>query len=189
MRRLLIVDRQGKRVFLRSPDVGTFTCIAAEGTVLTPGTKAGVLHRLDVAYDLMVPEGVTGRVSTVPPERVHAPVEFGAVLYELVPFAQVVGDETVSDDKATPLDGLAVRAPYSGRFWHRPAPKDPAFVKEGDILEPGRTLGLIEVMKTFTHLSYEAQGELPSKARIIKLLAADGDEVSAGDPLIEVEGA
>jgi len=187
-RRELVVERQEKRILLRSPEVGTFTCVASEGAVLTPGSSAGVLHRLDVAIQLIVPDGVTGRVVGVPPQRVHAPVDYGEVLYELAPLAQALDAEG-----ADPLDeepaGLVVHAPYSGRFWHRPAPKDPAFVKEGDILEPGRTVGLIEVMKTFTHLSYEAGGELPTKARIIKLLAGDGDEVSEGDPLIEIENA
>jgi biotin carboxyl carrier protein len=185
--REFIVERQEQRIFLRAPEVGTFTCVVEEGAVLTPGSRAGVLHRLDVAFELIVPAGVTGRIVSIPPERVHAPVEYGAVLYELAPLATTVIDSQQKESAVKTRSALALRAPYSGRFWHRPAPEDPAYVQIGDVLEPGRTVGLIEVMKTFTHLSYEARGALPQKARIVKLLADDGDEVDEGDPLIEVE--
>ena len=42
-------------------------------------------------------------------------------------------------------------------------------------------------MKTFTHLHYDAGSDLPTKARAVRLLVEDGEEVSQGDPLIEVE--
>ena len=53
--------------------------------------------------------------------------------------------------------------------------------------EDQQTVGLIEVMKTFTHLAYTADGGLPENARIVRVLVGDGDEVREDDPLLEVE--
>ena len=183
----VIVRREGERTLLCAPEVGWFTRALPRNTPVGHGTAVGVIATLGRTRELVLPSGVSGRIVSRRPERVHEPVGWGTTLYELEPLEPTEGAEAAGTDAAAAADGAVFRAPYSGRFWHRPAPKDPAFVKEGDILEPGRTVGLIEVMKTFTHLSYEARGELPSKARILKLLAGDGDEVSEGDPLIEIE--
>ena len=62
-------------------------------------------------------------------------------------------------------------------------------MQPGDLLSEGHTLGLIEVMKTFTHLHYAPNDALPASAKVVRMLAEDGDEVSEGDPLIEVAPA
>ena len=181
------LETRDGRTLLVSPAVGLFTCARFPGEVLVPGQQAGALDCLGVAYTLCVPAGVTGRIVSPPPERVHEPVDYGSVLYELVP----VGTGAESGDDA-PQGGvaeaaLAVLAPYSGRFWHRSSPGDPPFVKAGDVVREGDTLGLIEVMKTFTHLYYEPGATLPKAARIKSLLVEDGGEVSADAPLIAIE--
>jgi acetyl-CoA carboxylase biotin carboxyl carrier protein len=81
------------------------------------------------------------------------------------------------------------RSPSAGRFWHRASPAEPPLVGEGDELEPGRAIGLIEVMKTFTLVLYAPGGALPTRARVVRVLAADGAEVADGAPLLELEGA
>ncbi len=43
-----------------------------------------------------------------------------------------------------------VLAPIPGTFYRKPAPGEPAFKSEGDTVAAGDTIGLIEVMKTFT---------------------------------------
>ncbi|NOT31168.1 MAG: acetyl-CoA carboxylase, biotin carboxyl carrier protein, partial [Planctomycetes bacterium] len=74
-----------------------------------------------------------------------------------------------------------------GRFWQRPAPNDPPFLRAGDALADGQTIGLIEVMKTFTHLVYRSGGELPARAKVVRLLVADGAEIESGGALFELE--
>jgi biotin carboxyl carrier protein len=70
----------------------------------------------------------------------------------------------------------------------------------GLLLAPGQAVGLIEVMKTFAQVQYRpdvtgvagATGKgrpLPERARIVRLIAADGAEVARGAPLFEVEPA
>lgn len=185
----LLVARDENGTHLLSPGVGHFTQGRPRGSLLAPGDVAGVIETLGVARELIVPASVTGRIVSDPPQRVHEPVGYRSPLYTLSPIDAAAADAAV-EERAGPASGaLVFRAPYSGRFWHRPSPNDPAFVSEGDVFAAGATIGLIEVMKTFTHLHYDATGELPEKARAVRLLVGDGEEVSQGDPLIEVEGA
>lgn len=74
-----------------------------------------------------------------------------------------------------------VQAPLPGTFYHRSAPGQPPFKAPGDAVAPGDTLGLIEVMKTFTPVAAEAAG------RFVRFLIDDGDAVMAGEPLYELE--
>jgi biotin carboxyl carrier protein len=184
-------------LLLCAPTVGVLTQALPEGRALTPGAPAGVLLQLGRVIELVTPPGVCGRVVSARPERVHRPVGYGEVLYALAPFAAGAGDEEggVPADAAVLAGGAsgssapALRAPYAGRFWARPAPGDPAFVSAGDVLASGATVGLLEVMKTFTQVHYEPAGDLPARARVVRVVPADGADVSAGDALVEVEPA
>jgi acetyl-CoA carboxylase carboxyltransferase component len=87
--------------------------------------------------------------------------------------------------RATAGSALAVRAPSSGRYWGRPAPGKPAFVAVGDVVTAGQTVGLLEVMKTFHRVTYGGDA-LPPRARVTAIAPADGDDLSAGDVIIEL---
>ena len=51
-------------------------------------------------------------------------------------------------------------APIPGTFYRRPAPDQPPFKGEGDDVAVGDTIGLIEVMKTFSAVIAEASGKI-----------------------------
>jgi biotin carboxyl carrier protein len=183
----LLLGREGDRLVLRSPEVGLFSCALPAGALLGPRAAAGVLHSLGRRFDLVAPSGAAGRVVNARPERVLAPVGYGTVLYELAPLEVGGPVATTASTAETAAGALFFRAPCSGRFWQRPAPADEPFVRAGDVVEDGRTLGLIEVMKTFTHVVYRAGGELPERARVKRFLVTDGGEVEDGSALLEFE--
>jgi biotin carboxyl carrier protein len=54
------------------------------------------------------------------------------------------------------------------------------FKNEGDPVSVGETIGLIEVMKTFTPVLAEESG------KIVKFLAENEDAIMAGQPLAEL---
>jgi len=111
-------------------------------------------------------------------------------LYELEAISGSGAAPAVGDRAESARSGaLVLRSPQTGRFYHRPSPCDPAFVDAGAIVEDGRPVGLIEVMKTFSHVSYVASGGLPKRAKIVRMLAADGEDVKQGAPLCEIEPA
>ena len=184
----LLLGREGERVLLRSPEVGYFTRALPAGALLAPRAAAGVLHSLGRRIELVTPAGVAGRVVNAPPELVLAPVGYGTVLYELAPLESGVPlAAPPSGGPEAAAGALSFRAPHSGRFWQRPSPNEAPFVRAGELIEDGRTLGLIEVMKTFTHVVYRAGSELPPRARVARVLVADGGDVEEGGALLELE--
>ena len=177
-----------ERLRLLSPDVGLFTEALGPGAIVAPGQRVGTLLRLGRAAALVAPAGALGRVVSGPPERVLRPVGYGEVLYELAPLA---APEAAPAELEPAAAGalLVLASPQSGRFYHRPSPLEPPFAERGDLLEEGRPIGLIEVMKTFAHVPYHARPGLPRRARFVRFLCPDGAEVEAGAPLIELEPA
>jgi biotin carboxyl carrier protein len=74
-----------------------------------------------------------------------------------------------------------IPAPLPGVFYRRPAPDQPPFKSDGDAVAVGDTVGLIEVMKTFTAVVAEEEG------RLIRFLVDNEDAVMAGQPLYELD--
>ncbi|KAA3604304.1 MAG: biotin carboxyl carrier domain-containing protein [Planctomycetota bacterium] len=87
----------------------------------------------------------------------------------------------------TGVEGLCQCAAQAGRFYRRPEPQAPTYVQEGDEVQAGRTIGLIEVMKTFTPIRYEPGNHLPNPARIVRFFVDDGGDVEEGQALVEVQ--
>lgn len=75
----------------------------------------------------------------------------------------------------------AIHAPFPGVFYRRPAPDKPSFVNEGQQVEAGTVIGLIEVMKQFFELKAEAAGT------IIAFQVEDETVVEAGESLATLE--
>lgn len=74
-----------------------------------------------------------------------------------------------------PSEGLLpVKVLTAGTFWRRPSPRDADFVKVGESVEKGRTIGLIEVMKTFAPVVATAA------CMFDRWAVADGAAVEAG---------
>lgn len=76
-----------------------------------------------------------------------------------------------------------VSAQLPGVFYRRPNPEADPYVEEGSPVEPGQTVALIEVMKTFNEVKAEAAGTVTA------FLLQDGDEVEMGQDLVEIADA
>jgi biotin carboxyl carrier protein len=184
---LLVSDANGERV-LRSPDVGWFTLALPRGALVAPGETAGVLTRLGTSFDLRVPTAAHGVIVSDPPDLVRKPVGYGDVLYRFAPLEAAHAQQSPSrPTPAASTAALVLRAPQSGRFYHRPAPGEEPFVAIGAIVKDGQPVGMIEVMKTFSHVTWRATRDLPARARVVALSVADGADVKAGDVLLELE--
>lgn len=187
-----LVDRSADRVLLRAPEVGLFAGALPPGSIVVPGQAAGTIETLGRVRALLVPPEVGGRIVSDPPALARSPVGFGDVLYALTAIEAAgssAGSRSESSPDAPSGRALCLRAPHAGRFYHRPAPGDASFVQPGATVEDGQPVGMIEVMKTFSHVPYLASALLPRRAKVLRLLAADGADVKAGDPLLEVEPA
>ena len=74
-----------------------------------------------------------------------------------------------------------ILAPIPGTFYRAPSPTEPPFKNDGDKVAVGDTIGLIEVMKTFTPVEADVSGTL------LKFIVENEDAVMAGQPLCEIE--
>jgi acetyl-CoA carboxylase biotin carboxyl carrier protein len=180
---------EGGRQRLVAPAVGLLTCARAQGEVLVEGEECGTLLVLGRAFALVAPPGISGRIANAAPERLHAPLGFGDLVYELEPLGASVAAGPAAPAASASASGLVLRSPQTGRFYHRSSPSDPPFAKAGDLLGEGSPVGLIEVMKTFTHVTYRAASGLPANARVLRYLVADGADVKQGAALLELERA
>jgi len=75
----------------------------------------------------------------------------------------------------------AITAPMSGVFYRTPRPDEPPFVQEGDTVEVGQTVGLIEAMKVFSPVLSDVSG------RVVLVKAKNGSTVQEGEVLMLVE--
>jgi acetyl-CoA carboxylase biotin carboxyl carrier protein len=64
-----------------------------------------------------------------------------------------------------------VRAPMVGTFYHAPAPGEPPFVAEGDLVEAGQQIGVLEAMKLMNPVEADRRG------RVAKILVPDHTSV------------
>jgi len=75
-----------------------------------------------------------------------------------------------------------ILSPLPGTFYRRPAPDQPVYKSEGDMVAVGEVIGLVEVMKSFNEVKSTVAG------KIVKFLTENEDAVMAGQPLADVEG-
>ncbi|HHW14266.1 MAG TPA: acetyl-CoA carboxylase biotin carboxyl carrier protein [Firmicutes bacterium] len=75
----------------------------------------------------------------------------------------------------------AVCAPMVGTFYRAPSPDADPFVKEGDVVEPGQPLCIIEAMKLMNEIEAEVRG------RVERILVENAQPVEYGQPLFILE--
>jgi acetyl-CoA carboxylase biotin carboxyl carrier protein len=74
-----------------------------------------------------------------------------------------------------------IKSPIMGVFYKSPSPSSAAFVNEGDVVEAGKTICIIEAMKVMNEI------KAAFKAKILKILVENGKPVNADQDLFEVE--
>lgn len=74
-----------------------------------------------------------------------------------------------------------IKSPLPGTFYRRPDPQGEPYVQEGDTVEPGDVVGLIEIMKTFHEIHSDAAG------RVARFLVENSALVDAGQDIIALE--
>ncbi|HSW39178.1 MAG TPA: pyruvate carboxylase subunit B, partial [Acidobacteriota bacterium] len=78
---------------------------------------------------------------------------------------------------------MTIDAPFVGVFYLSPGPGKPHFVKEGDTVDAGSKLCIVEAMKLFNEIT------APKRCRILKILATEGQAVEKGQPIFGIDEA
>ncbi len=74
-----------------------------------------------------------------------------------------------------------VKTSIPGVFYRKPSPDEPNFVEDGDTVEEGQVIGLVEVMKNFNEVKSTAAGTLK------QFLVENEGEVGVGDDIAVIE--
>ena len=111
---------------------------------------------------------------------------------QVVPIIEAAKIETVSANtnsasapelelEVTPSNIVELIAPLVGTFYQSAKPGSQAFVKEGDIIQAGQIICIIEAMKIFNEIEAEVSG------KVVKIIVNDSSPVEYGQILMLVE--
>ena len=127
--------------------------------------------------------GRSVRISAVSSAPVHAPAAAAPVAppAEAAPAAAAPGAGAAASAPASNLK--AITSPMVGTFYRAPAPDADPFVENGDHVEPGQTVCIIEAMKLMNEIEAEFKG------RVVQVLVENAQPVEFGQKLFLVEPA
>jgi acetyl-CoA carboxylase biotin carboxyl carrier protein len=117
-------------------------------------------------------------VSAPVPQMVQA-VPHGAQ----APRLDVSPHEAMIEPKPTAKNDnlVEIRSPMVGTFYRAPSPDTDPYVREGDTIQPGKILCIIEAMKLMNEIEAEITG------KIVKILVENARPVEYNQPLFLVE--
>ncbi len=123
---------------------------------------------------------------TIKAESAQQTVHVSAPQHVQVEGSSVDAEELEAEDEAEEEvvvsgDLVEIKSPMIGVFYRKPSPDSPSFVEEGDEIEEGQTIGLIEAMKVFSEVPAEVGG------RVVSMPIENGKLVQAGDILAVVD--
>ncbi len=87
----------------------------------------------------------------------------------------------VSNEKTYPDNWKSIPAPMVGTFYRSPAPDAAPFVEEGDLVEEGQTVCILEAMKLMNEIAAEEKGVVK------QVLVENGHSVEYGQELLLYE--
>jgi acetyl-CoA carboxylase biotin carboxyl carrier protein len=94
----------------------------------------------------------------------------------------VIGKTKDEIVKSVPEEkGDTIKSPITGIFYRSAAPSTPPFVSEGDIIDIGKTLCIIEAMKVMNEV------KALFKVKIVKILVENSKPVSSEQDLFKIE--
>jgi len=121
------------------------------------------------------------RLSRVPkntaPVAASAPIAVAAAPIAAPAVAAAVAEAPDAD--ALP-DGHVVKAPMVGTYYSAATPGAPAFVKVGQQVKAGETLGIIEAMKMFNQIEADVDGTVQA------ILVENGQPVEFDEPMFVI---
>jgi acetyl-CoA carboxylase biotin carboxyl carrier protein len=146
----------------------------SELTLETPDYKLTVRRGGEVQM-VAVPQVVAAPV----PAQAPAPIPGPAPAPAPAPAEAAPAPEAPKADECPGC--VEIRAPIVGTFYRAPAPDAPPYVKEGDRVEKGQVLCIIEAMKLMNEIESEVSGI------VRKILVENGEPVEYGQPLFLIQ--
>lgn len=191
MNRLIALSEKETRNYrILSPSVGTFYPAVDNNSFVASNSIIGRLKILNSFFDIVLPGNVSGLVGIINSEDKCFFVDYKQDLLVLKPHKNI-DSEDLGNVKTKKLNrefenGFLVKSFTTGIFYRSSSPDLLPYVEEGQLIEKGKVLCLIEVMKTFNQVKF--QGTTKSNTgKIKKILVKDCTEVNIGQALFLVE--
>jgi acetyl-CoA carboxylase biotin carboxyl carrier protein len=145
------------------------------------------LESLKELYELMLKKGLDAievkddetRVKLT--RRFAAPQPLSGIVHHVAPAAGAKPAEAAAAVEVP--DAKTIVTPLAGVFYRASSPTSVSFVKEGDLVDVGQTLCIVEAMKVMNEIKAEAS------CKIVKIVAENGRPVTAGQILFHFEPA
>ena len=125
-----------------------------------------------VTENVSAPVNMTGTASA-------ATVSAGVVSAEMGK-TNAEGDQTLGAAAEEAVAGNIVESPLVGTFYSAPAEDAESFVKVGDRVEKGHTLGIVEAMKLMNEIESDYSGT------VAEILVNNQEGVEYGQPLFRI---
>jgi acetyl-CoA carboxylase biotin carboxyl carrier protein len=119
-----------------------------------------------------IPKGAVTSMPAAAPAPTHHQVR-------AEPQAPAAAPSAPPAEKAMP-EGHVVTAPMVGTFYASQNPESPAFVKVGQKVKAGDTLGIIEAMKMFNQIESDVAGT------VLAVLVSNGQPVEFDEPMFVI---
>jgi acetyl-CoA carboxylase biotin carboxyl carrier protein len=124
---------------------------------------------------------ITPSLAAALPQAMQSPLPPVAPFHQHAPgTGHAAASEPADGAEAIP-NGQPVTSPMVGTFYYAASPKDPPYVQEGDTIELGDRVGIVEAMKIMNEIESEIAG------RIVRILVKNGQPVEYGQALMIVE--
>jgi len=180
-----VVENGDGGLVVMSPAVGVFRQQVLVGETLVPGSRIGRLQILGRWWPVELAHDAQGMVSESCLNSSVEAVEYDQPLLRLTAVGKAMaqqpsGAATTSDGDGG--DSFVVPAPTHGMLYLRPSPQAQAYVSLGQTIEPGAILALIEVMKSFSPITF-TQTEGVLRAEVVGIEVEDASEVTPHQPL------
>jgi len=94
--------------------------------------------------------------------------------------APTLSPEAVGKSTKELPDGHTVRSPMVGTYYESSSPDNPAFVKVGQTVKAGDTLGIIEAMKMFNPIEADVSGTVRA------VLVKNGQPIEFDEPMFVI---
>jgi acetyl-CoA carboxylase biotin carboxyl carrier protein len=91
--------------------------------------------------------------------------------------SSVSPEESVSEQTGI----VVIKSPSYGLFYTQQGPGSPPYVNLGDVVKAGETVGLLEIMKTFTAITSEVDGE------VVQIHVKNEQVLEPGQPLFSIK--
>jgi acetyl-CoA carboxylase biotin carboxyl carrier protein len=116
-----------------------------------------------------------------PPMAMHPAADHPRPAAPAQPMPAVAATATEAQAKSKDVpDGHMIRSPMVGTYYASPNPDSPPFVKVGQTVKQGETLGIIEAMKMFNPIEAEVSGTVRA------ILVTSGQPIEFDEPMFVI---